>query len=80
MEQLGQSLGKTIGEGLDEDGGVVVAGVAEGLGILLDLVAGGDGEGAEVIGAAALERGDEVGEALEGGAVCVKGFKGVLEF
>lgn len=42
--------------------------VAEGLGILLDLVPGGDGEGAEVVGAATVERGDEVGEALEGRA------------
>ena len=68
VEQLGQSLGKTIGEGLDDDGGVVVAFVAEGLGIFLDLVPGGDGEGTEVVGASAREGGDEVGETLEGGA------------
>jgi len=68
VEPFGGSFGEAVGEGLDEDGGVVVVLVAEGLGILLDLVPGGDGEGSEVVGAAAVEGGDEVGEALEGGA------------
>ena len=65
MEPLGEGLRQPVGHCLGQDRGVVVVvGVvspAEGLAA----VAGGAGEGADVVGPAARPRGHEVGQGVE---------------
>ena len=62
MHALGEGLGETVGERLRQDLGVVVIGPREALGDRLLADAGGDGEAADIVGAAARHRRDEVGE------------------
>ena len=64
VEHLGHGFGQAVAEGLRHDRVVVVVLRAEGGGKIFDAVAGGDGETAAVIEAAALARGDVIGEAV----------------
>ena len=60
MHGLGEGFGETVGQGLHQDGGIIVIGAGETLGDRLLLEAGGDHEGADVIRLAALDRRHEI--------------------
>ena len=60
MHGLGEGFGETVGQGLHQDGGIIVIGAGETLGDRLLLEAGGDHEGADVIPLAALDRRHEI--------------------
>ena len=62
VQPLGEGFRQPVGQRLDHDGGVVVVGALEALGDLVLADAGGDGEGADVIGKPAVARRDEIGE------------------
>ena len=62
VHEFGEGFGETVGKRLDQDRGVVVVTALEALGDLLLLDAGGDDEAAHIVGLAAIERGDEIGE------------------
>ena len=65
MQALGKRLGQPIRQRLDHDRVViVVVGFIVG-GQLVDPQARGDGEGADVVAAAAVERGDKIGQGPE---------------
>ena len=66
VQALGEGFGEAVGEGLGHDGVVVVVLGAEAVAELLQADAGGDGEGADVIGQAGLLGRDEVGERAAG--------------
>ena len=62
VQVLGERLGQPIGERLDDDRGVVVVRGFELLDERVDAEAGGHRERADVVGDAAVDRRDEVGE------------------
>ena len=62
VKQLGESFGKSIGEGLNENGGVVVAPVAKRLGVFFDFVPGGGNESAEKKNTTANGPGPQINE------------------
>ena len=66
MEPLGRRLGEAVGDRLDEDRRIVVLGLVEAGAEGIAPVTGGASEGAEVVVATAPDRGDEVGEGMEG--------------
>src|SRR5581483_10828060 len=65
VEQLRKRLGQAIGQGLGHDRLVVVVSGLETSGQLVSTKAGGEGEGAEIIVAAAVERRQVIGQAAE---------------
>ena len=60
VHDFGEGLGEAVGEGLDEDRGVVVVLALEALGDEVLLESGGDDEGADVVRRS--NRRDEIGE------------------
>ncbi len=62
MQEFGEGLGQPVGDRLGHDRRVVVVLPLEVGGQLVAADAGRDGEGADVIGPAAVERGDVVGQ------------------
>ena len=62
MQALGEGFGEAVGQRLDHDRRIVVVRALEALGDLVLADAGGDDEGADVVGDAALARRDEIGE------------------
>src|SRR5262245_24897740 len=67
VQVLGECLGQTIGEGFGHDRVVVVVLAVEVFGEFVAAEAGGDREGADVILAAAIGGGNEIGERVESG-------------
>ena len=65
VQPLGEGLGEAIREGFDDDAGIRVVHRIVGFGILITTV-DGDGESADVVGAAAILRRDEIGESVVG--------------
>ena len=64
VHQLGEGLGEAVAQGLGEDGVEVVGLGAELSGEFLDAMAGRDSEAAEIVDAARILRGNEVGQAV----------------
>ena len=64
MQPLGEGFGQTVGQRLDQNGGIIVVGALEALGDVVLADAGGDGEGADVIVEPAVARRDEIAERL----------------
>jgi hypothetical protein len=64
VHQLGEGLGEAVAQGLGQDGVEVVVLGAELGGEFIDAVAGSDGKPAEIVDAARILWGDEVGEAV----------------
>ncbi|MNQ88157.1 hypothetical protein D3C85_1034110 [compost metagenome] len=62
VQPFGAGFGQTVGQGLDHDRVVVVAGVLIGLGHFLGADAGSGDKAADIIGDAAVLGGDEVGQ------------------
>jgi hypothetical protein len=63
---LGEGLGQAVGQGLEDDRGVVVVVGQEAVEVLLDAQTGGDGEAADPVGLVEFLRCDVVGQAEVG--------------
>ena len=72
MHALGESFGQAVGQRLDHDRGVIVIGALEALGHRVLADAGGDREGADIIGKPAVARRDEIGERHVGAAFALR--------
>ena len=75
MEPLGERLGQAVGQCLEQDGVVVVVVGFEPRDVRLDADTRGDGERADPVLLARLQRGDEIGQSEVG---ALDGFVGLL--
>ena len=73
VQAFGEGFGEAVGEGFGHDGVVVVVVGAEAVAEFLEADAGGDGEGADVVGQAGFLGRDEVGERAAGFAAFAVG-------